>query len=208
MGGIQLASSIKASRDAKKAKQAEAASQQQQGQIGGQLQQQGAQLFQQGMPALQNATGYYSTLLQGNRGAMNQAVAGPTAQITSLYRGAERGLDRGMIRGGVRDVARAELGRDKANSLAQLTTGVQPMAAGALGALGGGAVSAGMGGTANAGQLFGSLAHSQQNSRQLSAGIDRQNGQDMGASIGTLLGGIQQGRNSKAPKSGGDPGVF
>lgn len=101
-----------------------------------QLTQQGGQLFGAGMGGVRPALSYYDTLLRGSRGAQAQAVAAPTAQLTDLYRGAARGIERSGIRGGGRDVALAELSRDRANQIGQLTTGVQPMAAGALASLG------------------------------------------------------------------------
>lgn len=88
-------------------------------------------------PAYQQAMTYYQRLLGGNRALMSQAVAGPSAQINDLYRGAESGLMRGTARGGERDLAEAQLNRDRVGKLAGLTTGVQPMAADALGRLAG-----------------------------------------------------------------------
>lgn len=80
-------------------------------------------------PAYGQAMSYYSRLLGGNRALAAQATAAPQAQITDIYRGAERGLDRGMVRGGARNLASAELNRDRAGKLSSLVTGVQPMAA-------------------------------------------------------------------------------
>jgi hypothetical protein len=134
--------------------------------IASQLQGQGQQLYGAGMPAMRSALNYYSTLLQGNRAAMSQAVAGPTAQLTDMYRGAERNLDRQGIRGGGRDLAQAELGRDRAGQLARLTTGVQPMAAGALGQMGSSAVGQGLGATGAAGGQYGQILGQQFTNRQ------------------------------------------
>ena len=100
------------------------------------LAQSGTQLPQAGMPAVNQAKGYYETLLGGNRAQMGLATAAPRAAITEGYRGAERGLERSGIRGAAGDVARAELNRDRVGKIAGLTSGVQPMAAEALANLG------------------------------------------------------------------------
>lgn len=162
MAGAQLFSAMRGS------KRSGAESQALQGQqaAGGQLLNQGQSLFGAGMPAMRSALSYYDTLLQGNRAAQSQAIAAPTAQITDLYRGAERNLDRQGIRGGERDLAAAELGRDRTSKLAQLTTGVQPMAAGQLGALGGSAAGMGVGASQGAGSIYSTILGQQFQNRQ------------------------------------------
>lgn len=87
-------------------------------------------------PAYGQALTYYQRLLGGNRAQMNLATAGARAGVNDLYRGALGSLTRGRMRGGERDLATAQLQRDRVGKLAQLTTGVQPMAAEALGKLG------------------------------------------------------------------------
>jgi hypothetical protein len=87
-------------------------------------------------PWLRQAGNYYSTLLSGNRAAQSQAVAPGYAAATDVYRGAQRNLDQQGIRGAARDVASADLNRQRASQLAGLVTGVQPAAAGALSKLG------------------------------------------------------------------------
>ena len=149
----------------------------------GALMGQGQSLFGAGMPAMRTALNYYSTLLQGNRAAMNQAVAGPTAQITDMYRGAERNLERTGVRGGVKDLATAELGRDRTSKLAQLTTGVQPMAAASLGSLGGQATGQAQGATAGAGGLYSQIMGQQFQNRQNTNQMLGQAGSDMGGAI-------------------------
>lgn len=100
------------------------------------LAKQGTMLTQAGMPAVTGATDYYTALLRGNRAQMGLATAAPRAALTEQYRGAERGLERSGVRGATKELARAELSRDRASRVAGLTTGVQPMAAQALGGLG------------------------------------------------------------------------
>lgn len=64
------------------------------------------------------AGSYFSPLLSGSRGAMDQALAPDRAAITDTYRGASNALS-GM-RGGQRDLAQAELNRDRAGRLSLL----------------------------------------------------------------------------------------
>lgn len=61
---------------------------------------------------------YLSPILNGGRGAINQALAPDLAAITETYRGAGKSLE--SVRGAQGDVARAELNRDKAGKLALL----------------------------------------------------------------------------------------
>ncbi len=136
--GSMVMGGISAARNARRAGRADQL--QQQGLkasygIAGQQQQLGTDLTGQAMPGLRQASNYYSTLLNGNRAQMRLATAAPTAAITSQYRGAERGLERMGVRGGERATAMAELNRDRVAAIAGQTTGVQPMAAGALGDL-------------------------------------------------------------------------
>ncbi len=85
-----------------------------------------------GIPALRQASGYYGTLLNGNRSQMAAAVAPETANITDAYRGAATGLERSGMRGPALDVARGNLARDVAGKVGGLTLGLRPQAAGAL----------------------------------------------------------------------------
>ena len=102
----------------------------------GQLGRFGGQAWQQGQKLQQAPGQYFQTLLSGNRAAMSQALAGPTAQITGNYRGAARGLDQMGVRGAARDVASADLNRDRVSKIAGLATGVQPYAAEQLTSMG------------------------------------------------------------------------
>jgi len=121
-------------------------------------------------PWMKQAGNYYSTLLSGNRAAQAQAQAAPMAQISQQYRGAERGLERSGVRGAARDVAAGELGRERVSKMAGLTTGVQPMAAEALGNLGlnmGNQAGALMG---TAGNVYGNLLNSGAHNREYARG--------------------------------------
>ncbi len=141
------------------------------------------QMFGAGAPMLNRAGSYWGTLLGGSRNAMNQAVAGPRQSILDQYRGAEKGLARSGIRGGVKDVATAELARDRAGKVASLTSGVQPAAASNLADIGGRFLGVGPGLGSTGASLYSSLMGNTQNAAQFAAG---QAGQ-AGSSFGSLL---------------------
>lgn len=102
---------------------------------------QGKEMFDRAMPAVGGATSYYDTLLRGSRPAMGIATAGARADIGDTYSGAAKGVS--MITPGAgRSRALNELNRNRASQVSRLTTGVQPMAADALGRIGTGLVSA------------------------------------------------------------------
>lgn len=122
---------------------------------GAQLGQVGGGLTQSGQQLQQGPANYYQTLLRGSRGAMANAVAAPTAAITETYRGAERGLERSGVRGAAKDVATADLNRQRASQIAGLTTGVQAGAADRLAEMGGQQVSQGVGALSAGGGLYG-----------------------------------------------------
>jgi hypothetical protein len=153
MGGTSLVSAWLSNRKTKEEKSAQTA----QAASLSQLASQGKQNFNAGFPAMQSSLSYYQTLLNGNRAAQQQAIAAPVAQLTDTFRGAERGLDRSMVRGGVRDMATADLHRDRANQIGQLTTGVQPLAAANLGQLGSAATGMASGPLSTAAGGFGQM---------------------------------------------------
>ncbi len=162
----------------------------------GALTQAGTSLLSQGQPYSKQAGDYYSTLLGGNRAAMSQATAAPRAAITDIYRGAEHGLERSGVRGAARDVATADLGRDRASRIAGLTTGVQPAAAGALAHMGSNLTSQGMSGLTGAGSIWQNL---------LGAGFQnraygRHEGEKAGTGIGSLIFDILSGTMGKKSK--------
>jgi len=125
--------------------------------VAGQARQAGGQLLQQGQQYLQQPGQYFQTLLSGNRAAMSQAVAAPTAQITGTYRGAQRALDQAGIRGAARDVAVADLNRQRASQIAGLTTGIQPYAAEQLTGMGQNMMGLAPGLIGQAGNIYGGL---------------------------------------------------
>jgi len=147
-----------------------------------------SELYGEGRPYLQQAGNYYQTLLRGSRGAMQQAVAGPTAQLTDVYRGAERGLEHSGIRGAARDVAASDLNRERASKIAGLTTGVQPYAADALAKMGSDYLSQAGPLLGTAGNVYGNLLDAGQRNRVYS----REEGGKAGAALGGLVRDIGQ----------------
>lgn len=150
----------------------------------------GQQTLGQGVGMLGNAGNYWQTLLGGNRAAMSQAVAGPRGALTDQYRGAERGLERSGLRGATRELASAELSRDRASKIAGLTTGVQPMAAqqlagvgGELGGIGANQEQLGVGATGAGADIWQHLLGSGFQNRA----YGRQEGEKAGSSIGSLI---------------------
>ncbi len=88
--------------------------------------------FRKGAPDLDAASGYLRSLVSGSPGATAAAVAPQIGQITSIYRGAESGLDRSGVRGAARDVATAEMGREKAGRISDLVLSQRPGAVAGL----------------------------------------------------------------------------
>ncbi len=149
----------------------------------GQLTATGSNLINQGQPLLGQAGNYWSTLLRGSRPAMAQATAGPRAQITDIYRGAESNLERSGIRGASRDVAQAELGRQRAGQIAGLTTGMQPLAASQLADIGERQTSTGANLMGQSGSIWGNLLGQGFENRKYARG----EGEKFGTSMGQLI---------------------
>lgn len=153
----------------------------------------GAQTTARGLNAAGQGANYYSALLGGNRALQTQATAAPRAALTDVYRGAERGLEHSGVRGAARDVASADLNRDRAGKIAGLVTGVQPGAADALTAtglnmagVGGQQTGQGLGAVGHAGSLLSGL-YGPSVQQGLAA---NQRGAQAGKETGGLLGGL------------------
>lgn len=149
----------------------------------GDLTKAGNSLFAQGQPYQQQAGDYYSTLLRGNRSQMAMATAAPRAAITDIYRGAESNLERSGVRGANREVASAELGRDRASKIAGLTTGVQPGAAAALAGMGNTMTGQGIAAMHGAGSIWDNLLGEGFRNRV----YGRNEGEKAGTSMGSIL---------------------
>ena len=165
-------------------------------QAAGSLQRTGQSLVEGGMNLQRPAGSYYQTLLSGNRAAMAGATAAPRAAITDVYRGAERGLERGGVRGAAKDVATADLNRQRASQIAGLTTGMQPMAAEALAGMGGQQVSQGVGAAGAGAGIWGGLLGQGAANRMYARGEGKETGQQIGGLIFDLM-------NMQFPKRGG-----
>lgn len=148
----------------------------------GALQQTGSELVGEGRQTLQQPTNYWQRLLGGNRPLMAQATAGARGGITDIYRGAERGLEKSGVRGAQRDVAKAELGRQRASQIAGLTTGVQPFAAQQLMGIGGEQLGTGAPMLGQAGDIYSNLLGQ--------GAVNRAYARGEGEKAGTGLGGL------------------
>lgn len=129
----------------------------------------GAPLLDQSQKSLTQAGGaynqvgsYLSPILSGSRGAVNQALAPDLAAITETYRGAGKAVEQSGMRGGTRDLANAELNRDRAGKLALLPS--QARASAATGMMDVGSGQAGVGATqaGAASNLFGNATAAKQ----------------------------------------------
>jgi len=149
----------------------------------------GNETIGQGLQTMAPAASYFGALLHGNRTLQSQATAAPRAGITDTYRGAERNLERSGVRGASRDVASAELGRQRAGQISSLISGVQPGAASAVAGIGReqagiGTQQASLGAPmlGQSGSLYGNL---------LGQGFqNRAYGNEQGAQIGRPVGGF------------------
>lgn len=75
---------------------------------------------------------YYRGILSGGTGRFAGAIAPEVGAINQLYRGATSSLDRGGVRGANREVAEADLARERASRSAGLIMSLRPGAAAAL----------------------------------------------------------------------------
>lgn len=164
-----------------------------------QLNQYGQQQQGFGQPLMNSAAGYYQKMLNGNRAELRGAIAPEIAGITETYRGAEKNLERSGVRGASRDVAQAELGRDRAGKIAGLLTGQRQGAAAALGEMGSKSVGNAAGAYANAGSIYSGLAGHANTQVQQS---NQQSG-DLGTAIGKGVADALKNYKPKANKGGG-----
>lgn len=142
----------------------------------------GTEALETGAETQKPATSYFDTLLHGNRAQQAQATAAPTARLTDVYSGAERGLEHSGVRGAAKDVASANLTRDKASGIAGLVTGVQPAAASALTSIGQVQQQRGAGMVAAGGNTYSNLLGQGQSNRQEA----QKSGTSAAAAVGSL----------------------
>jgi hypothetical protein len=146
------------------------------------LQTGGADALATGADTQRPATNYYDTLLRGDRAAQAQATAAPAARISDVYSGATRNLEQSGVRGAAKDVASADLNKNRASSLAGLVTGVQPGAAAALTSIGETQQNRGAGMISSANNTYSDLLGAGQKNRQAAQGA----GTSVANSIGQL----------------------
>ena len=121
---------------------------------------------------------------------MGQALAPERASITDIYRGAGKSLEQSGVRGGARELAEAELSRDRAGKLAGLAPTARMGAAAAMTGIGGtqlqaGQQASGMG--VQAKQAGGSLLSSMYGLQNQRAYLDAQNAQQLTQGMGGML---------------------
>src|SRR6266571_679626 len=164
----------------------------------------GQNLLTTGAQTQAPATNYFQTLLSGNRAAQTQAVAAPRAALTDVYRGAERNLDQSGVRGAQRDVASADLGRQRAGQIGGLITGVQPGAASTLASIGQGQQALGAPMLGQSGAIYSNLLGQGTANRQYARGEGEKAGAGIGGLIVDVLRGTKWGgRRGSYPTGGG-----
>jgi hypothetical protein len=151
-----------------------------------QLSQQGAGLSAFGMPKLQQAGNYFSTLAGGNRAAIGQAVAPDAQNINSVYGGTQRTLNR-FLRGPDRDFQTGELARQRASGIGSLFTGARTRGVAGLTEMGQFGASAGASSLGGAAGIAGQVGSSAMSNRYAGADLQRQAGSDTAGFIFQLL---------------------
>lgn len=146
----------------------------------------GSQLTGQGMPQIQQAGRYFSTLANGNQAAQAQALAPDVENIQRVYGGTAKTLSR-FLRGPERDTQMADLERERAGQIGSLFRNSRPQANANLAQFGGASVDAGMGATGQAANIFGSQANRGMEDRYRGADLSRQAGSDFGGLIFNML---------------------
>lgn len=87
-------------------------------------------------PAVDQATKYYQTILNGNKGAVNAQLATPLAQQSQMYQGAITNVNNNTAPGAQRDMARANLVSQQVGQAGLLPMQAQQGAASSLNAIG------------------------------------------------------------------------
>ncbi len=139
-----------------------------------------------GIPQLQQAGGYFSSLAGGNRAQMTQTLAPDIANINSVYGGTARSMSR-FLRGPTKDTQLAEADRQRAGQIGSLFSAGRTNANSALAGLGGANVGQGTSATTGAGGLFSSQANLGQQADIAGAGISSSAGAGFGGLLFNLL---------------------
>ena len=136
-----------------------------------------------GAPLLSSAASYYQKLLGNSRSALQTAVAPVTNQIADTYNGARGQLDYSGVRGATKDMAVANLARDKAGAIAGVPFQARAGAASAAAGLGTNL------GSLSTGSLSPLLGTGEQ-SRQFNTGQGNLQGEALGGMFAQLLKGL------------------
>lgn len=146
---------------------------------------QGSNLYNVGSPAYQQALAYYQRLLGGDHAAITEAVAPEGEAVSEVYKGAGKSLEAGPLRGGAKDLATAELSRQKTGQIAAIAPAARQAAAGAAGQLGLAGATAGTSAEQAGAGLYGQVVGAEQGNRQ-AAQAQSLNQQNLGlqASLG------------------------
>lgn len=159
------------------------------------LGQAGGDFTGRGQRDLNTSSNFFNTLATGDRGALLRATSPEQQAITSSFRGSEQNI-REQGRGGTRDLALAQLSRDRGAAQAGLLPQIRSNAAAQVGQLGLAGSQIGLGATANAGNLFQGLAATSQAGRlgadQIAAG-QQQGGGQLGGFLFDILNNSQSG---------------
>lgn len=179
--------------------------------LANQQREQGQQLFSYGMPLLQRSGDYYSKILGGNRAATDIAIAPDVNAIGDSYRGAFRSLTR-MTPGANRDVAQADLIRQRAGQIGGLVPAARAGAANATANLGQVGVSGGQQGLSASSSSTSNLLSSllgQSNNLFERQQYGNQQSADQGKALSQLLTMFAQAWQGRQAKGGGGGyGVF
>lgn len=146
----------------------------------------GRDLTAYGMPKLQQAGNYFSTLAGGNRAATTQALAPEVEQINDVYGGTQRTLAR-FLRGPDRDYQMGELSRQRAGSIGSLFTGARERGVAGLVRLGEFGVGQGTALKQGAAGIAGDVADRAMRNRYGGAELERSAGADTAGLIFQLL---------------------
>lgn len=151
----------------------------------------GAQALRQGTAATGQATNYFSTLANGNRGQLTTALSPEIEAVNKTYAGANSTISR-FLRGPDKDMQAGELARERAGNIAGLYKGVRQNAATSLAGIGSAETSAGSGAMAGAGSLFGANASQGASNRLSGAELEHQAGSDFGNLFYNVFKGVGQ----------------
>lgn len=150
-----------------------------------------------GAPLLSSAASYYQKLLGTSRAGLQTAIAPVTNQIADTYRGANAQLDYSGVRGPQKDVAVANLARDKAGAIAGVPFQAKTAAVNSAAGLG---TSLGQMSTSALSPLLGEG----QRAFEFNTGQGNLSGEALGGMFAQLLKGL----NFGGGKSGGGAGTW